>query len=188
MVQHPDQLGDLPRRVVPVVAELLCWDLPVMDHAQDLALAQPQAPRDLLRAERSVHLGEVWCLLFLHACRLPSSGVTSHPPMERDALGLPDGSHAIRWCRHLWPRWPTCPHCPYWPQWPGVPPGRHDSYTCAQLRGYPRPAESSYAASIVVDICRHASTLAEPRGRRTGGLHACRPAEEVSRADESAHY
>ncbi len=90
MVQHPDQLGDLPWRAVPIVAELLCWDLPVMDHAQDLALAEPEVPRGLLRAERPVHPGEAWCLLFLHACRLPSSGVTSHPPMERDALGLPD--------------------------------------------------------------------------------------------------
>lgn len=177
MVQHPDQLGDLPRRVVPFVAELLCWDLPVMDHAQDLALAQPQVPRDLLRAERSVHLGEVWCLLFLHACRLPSSGVTSHPPMERDALGLPDGSHAIRWCRHLWPRWPTCPHCPYRPQWPGVPPGRHDSYTCAQLRGYPRPAESSCAASIVADILRRASLVLSPRGRNDGRVARDRPCQ-----------
>lgn len=40
------------------MAELLCWDLPVMDHAQDLALAEPEVPRDHLRVERAVHLWE----------------------------------------------------------------------------------------------------------------------------------
>lgn len=188
MVQHPNQPGDLPWRVVPVVAELLCWNQPVMDHAQDLALAQPRYRETscvlsgLFIWERSGVCSSCMRVAFPHLVS---------PPILRWSVtpfGLPDGSHAIRWCRHLWPRWPTCPHCPYRPQWPGVPPGRHDSYTCAQLRGYPRPAESSYAASIVADICRQGSTLAKPRGRRMGGFHVCRPAGEVSRADESAHY
>ena len=96
---------------------------------------------------------------------LPSSGVTSHPRMERDALGLPDDSHAIRWCRCLWPRLPACPPLSASSAMAGNSPRTPRFLHKRPSRGYTRQADGSYAACRVSGTCRQASHYAKARGR-----------------------